>query len=93
MSRKLVTVDLKALTSALEKKRKARKLPFGNSLASLEVQRLPEERGSERKRVVLILYANLVFGRGVSVLSLNFHPIREIVAGKADPGLVVPNQT
>jgi hypothetical protein len=76
----------------LEQKRKARKEPFGNFLASSEVQRLPEEGGSDRKRVVLILYTNLVFGCSVDVLSLQLHPIREVITGKADPGLVVLNQ-
>src|SRR6516225_10733789 len=76
----------------LEQKKMARKQPFGNFLASSEVQRLPEESGSDRNGVVVDLLTDLVFGDGSDVLSLQLYPIREVVAGEADPGLVVLNQ-
>ena len=78
----------KALTGKKEGEEAAvRQLPrqFGGST-------LPEERGSDRNGVVVDLLTDLVFGYCRDVLSLYFHPIREVVAGEADPGLVVLNQ-
>src|SRR6516165_9209569 len=78
----------KALTGKKEGEEVAvRQLPrqFGGST-------LPEECGSDRHGVVVDLLTDLVFGYRRDVLSLYFLPICVVVAGEADPGLVVLNQ-
>ena len=53
---------------------------------------LPEECSSNHNGFVVDLLPDLVFGHCSDVLSLQLYPIREVVAGEPDPGLVVLNQ-
>jgi hypothetical protein len=51
--------------------------------------RLPEESSSGHNRVVVNSLTDLVFGCRGYVLSLQVDPLRQLVAGEADPGRVV----
>jgi hypothetical protein len=50
---------------------------------------LPEESSSGHNRVVADFLTDLVFGCRGDVLSLQVDPLRQLVAGEADPGRVV----
>jgi hypothetical protein len=69
--------------------KKAWKKPFGNFPAGPRGSGSPEESSSGHNRAVVDSLTDLVFGCRVDVLSLQVDPLRQLVAGEADPGRVV----